>query len=174
MSRDEAKLHSIRPDQGYFEAGMTGDGRQVLMGVYCPNLVAIFFDASGDMLGHEARHLEFLQRSGVLVDGQPIEGMVGHYDIDDDRIAPRLGAWQGEMGFRPATIRVKRFFIPELGIGIEARPDHFGEILDDPEASDDERADVLESMRLWDADDQFVLHWGNDYWLDGSGEVVSS
>ena len=25
-----------------------------------------------------------------------------------------------------------------------------------------------------DAAGQFVLHWGNDYWLDGSGEVVSS
>jgi hypothetical protein len=29
-------------------------------------------------------------------------------------------------------------------------------------------------MELWDEDGQFVLLWGNDYWLDGSGRVVSS
>jgi hypothetical protein len=40
--------------------------------------------------------------------------------------------------------------------------------------SDEERADVRESMQLWDADGQFVLYWGNDYWLDDSGEVVAS
>ena len=33
---------------------------------------------------------------------------------------------------------------------------------------------MRESMRLWDADGQFVLNWGNDYWLDATGEVVSS
>ena len=169
-----AQLYPIRPDQGYFSAGMTGDGRQVLMGLHCPDLVAIFFDTPGALLGHEARQLEFLQRSRVLVDGEPIEGLVGVYDIHDERIPPRLAAWQVEMGFKPATIRVNRFAIPGLGIGIEDYPDHFGDILDDPEASDEEKADVRESMRLWDADGQFVLLWGNDYWLAGDGEVVSS
>jgi hypothetical protein len=26
----------------------------------------------------------------------------------------------------------------------------------------------------WHAEGQFVLWWGNDYWLDGDGEVTSS
>ena len=69
---------------------------------------------------------------------------------------------------------MSQFFIPELGIGIEDYPDHFGEILDDPDSSDDEKADVRDSMETWDADGQFVLNWGNDYWLESTGEVVSS
>jgi hypothetical protein len=166
--------YPIQPGQGYFDAGTTGDGRQVLMGLYCPDLVAIFFDASGDLISHEARHLEFLRRSSVIVEGEPIEGMVGVYDIYDERIPPRIVAWQEGLEFQPATIRVKRFFLDELGIGIEDYPAHFGETLADPEASDEEKADVRESIRLWDADGQFVLLWGNDYWLDDSGEVVSS
>jgi hypothetical protein len=173
-SEGGSRLYPIRPEQGYFVAGMTGDGRQVLMGLYCPDLVAIFFDASGDLIRHEAHHLEFLQRSGVIVDGERIEGMVGYYDIYDERIPPRIVAWQEELQFRSTTIRVKRFFLDELGIGIEDYPSHFGEILDDPGASDEEKGDVRDSMRHWDADGQFVLHWGNDYWLDDSGEVTSS
>jgi hypothetical protein len=156
MMRGEERLYSIRHDQGYFDAGMTADGRRVLMGLYCPYLVAIFFDSSGNLLGHEVRRLEFLQRSSVIVDGEPIEGMVGVYNIYDERIPPRIVAWQDEMGFRPATIRVKQFF------------------LDDPEASDAEKDGVRESMRRWDAEGMFILYWGNDYWLDGTGEVESS
>lgn len=169
-----SRLYPIRPGQGYFDAGMTGDGRQVLMGLYCPDLVAIFFDASGDLISREARHLEFMRPSGVIVDGNPIEGMVRYYDIYDERIPPRIVAWQEELEFRPATIRVKRFFLGGPGIGIEDYPSHFGEILDDPSVSDEEKDDVRDSMRLWDADGQFVLLWGNDYWLDDSGEVTSS
>jgi hypothetical protein len=173
-SKRGSRHYPIQPEQRYFDVGMTGAGRQVLMGLYCPDLVAIFFDASGDLISHEARHLEFLQHSSVIVDGEPIEGMVGFYDIYDERIPPRISAWQEELEFRPATIRVKQFFLDELGIGIEDYPSHFGEILDDLGASDEEKADVRESMELWDADGQFVLYWGNDYWLDDSGEVVSS
>lgn len=156
----ETDLYPIKHEPGYFHAGATGDGRQVLMGLYCPNLVAIYFDRSGELQGTERRPLEFLWPRGES------------NDIYDERIGPRLRAWQDEMGFRPETIRVKRFFITELGI--EIYPEHFGEILADPEASDEDKDDIRDSMRAWDADEQFVLFWGNDFWLDGTGEVVSS
>jgi hypothetical protein len=96
------------------------------------------------------------------------------YDIYDERIATLLNAWQKEIGFRPATITVKKFFSVEHYIGIEDYPSHFAEILSDPEATEDERIDVRDSMTLWDRDGQFVLLWGNDYWLNSSGDVVSS
>jgi hypothetical protein len=78
------------------------------------------------------------------------------------------------MSFQPATIRVRKFFSDEHYIGIEDYPSHFHEILSDPDSDEEEKADVRESMVLWDKDGQFVLQWGNDYWLDGSGHVVSS
>jgi hypothetical protein len=170
----ESHLYLIQSGQGYFDAGMTADGRQVFVGLNCPDIVALFFDFSGNLVNHESRRLEFLQHSGAFVDGDPIERMVGVYDILDMRILPRIAAWQEELGLRPATIRVKRVFLDGLGIGIEDYPDHFGETQDDPDASDEEKADIFESIGLWDAEEQFVLFWGSDYWLNGSGEVVSS
>ncbi len=174
MTRDDSYLYTIRPDQGYFHCGITGDGRQVLMGLYCPDLVALFFNTAGDYLGHEERRLEFLQRNDVIVDGVPIEGLVAFYDIYDQRIDPRLRAWQAELGFRDLADRVKKFSVPTLGIAIEDEPDHFREILEDPETSEEEKADVRDSMADWYEDGQFVLLWRNDYWLDSTGEVVSS
>jgi hypothetical protein len=85
-----------------------------------------------------------------------------------------IEAWQAAMGFRPATISVREFFSDEHSIGIEDYPSHFHEILSDPAADEEEKADVRESMELWNKDGQFVLLWGNDYWLDGSGRVISS
>jgi hypothetical protein len=64
--------------------------------------------------------------------------------------------------------------ISDLGIGIRDHSEHFDEILNDPDSSEGQKADVRESMALRDADGQFVLLWGNDYWLDGTGEVTSS
>jgi hypothetical protein len=162
MRRAESHLYAIQPDQGYFDAGMTADGGQALMGLYCPDLIAIRFDMDGNLLGFERRRLEHLR---------PIEGI---YPTHDEVFRSELRACQEEIGFRPVTIRVKKFSIPELGIGIDDEPDHFDEILNDPDSSEEEKADVRESMALWDADGQFVLLWGNDYWIDGTGEVTSS
>ena len=78
------------------------------------------------------------------------------------------------MGLRPATIKVRKFFARKPYVGIEDYPAHFGEILSDPEAAEEEKDDVRDPMGLWDQDGQFVLQWGNDYWLDDAGEVVSS
>ena len=170
------RLYTIGHDQEYLDVGKAKDGRKILMGLYCPDLVAIFFDASGDLLGHEERRLEFLQPESVtvIVDGQAVGGREGGYNIYDERISSRIEAWREELGFHPEPIRVKRFFLDDLGIGIGDYPDHFGEILGDPGASEEEKDDVRDSMRLWDDDGQFVLHWGNDYWLDDGGEFVSS
>ncbi len=96
------------------------------------------------------------------------------YNIYDKRIPPRLAAWQKELQFRPASIWVAQFFIAELGIGIADYPAHFSGILDDEHASDEEKADIRESVRQWDADGQYVLYWGKDYWLNLAGKVVSS
>lgn len=71
-------------------------------------------------------------------------------------------------------IKVKKFFTQQPYIGIEDYPSHFGEILSDPQECDEEKSDIRDSMRLWDKDGQFVLQWGNDYWLNDSGRVVSS
>jgi hypothetical protein len=167
------RLYPISTHDGYgFHAGMTGDNRQVLMGLLCPNLVAFFFDMEGNLLDVQERLLTFLQPSGVFVDGELIEGLVRRYDIYDERIPPALEAWQKEIGFQPTVIRVKKFFVG--GTGIQEQPEHFAEILVDPDATEEEKRSVHASLEEWEADGQFVLWWGSDYWLNGTGEVSSS
>jgi len=163
MADVHERRYAIKPDEGYgFSAGVTPGEEQVLMGLFCPNLVAFRFDRVGNLLGVEQRPLPFFR------DATP------PYDIYDERIGPMIEAWQAEMGFRPTIIRVRRFFSDEHSIGIQDYPAHFHEILSDPDEAEDQKADVRESMELWDKDGQFVLLWGNDYWLDESGGVVSS
>lgn len=132
------------------------------MGLYCPNLVAFRFDVDGNWLGTEERPVAFFQ------------GVKPPYNIYDNRISPLIEAWKKEMLFQEATIKVKKFLSEEHDIFIEDYPSHFYEILSDPNADDEEKADIRDSMKSWDIDGQFVLQWGNDYWLDESGQVVSS
>ena len=162
MADKRGRLYAIKPDEGYFSAGVKPGGEQVLMGLFCPNLVAFRFDRDGYLLGCEQHPVPFFR------DVKP------PYDIYDDRIQPMLVAWKAEMELSPATIRVRKFFSDEHYIGIEDYPSYFHEILSDPAADVEEKADARQSMELWDKHGQFVLHWGNDYWLDESGRVVSS
>lgn len=162
MACGQDRRYAVKPDEPYFSAGVRPNGEQVLMGLFCPNLVAFYFDRDGNLLRTEHRPVPFFR------------DVIPPYDIYDGRIRPMIEDWKAEMGFGPATIRVKQFFSDEHYIGIEDYPSHFGEILGDPEADEEEKADVRESMELWDRAGQFVLLWGNDYWLDGSGRVVSS
>ena len=132
------------------------------MGLLCPNLVAFHFDCEGTLLRVEEREVSFFY------------GVMPPYKICDERIPPLIDAWKAEHGFRPSTIRVKQFFSVKHGAGIEEYPTHFTEILEDPASDDVEKADIRASMESWDEDGNFVLYWGNDYWLNESGEVVSS
>lgn len=86
---------------------------------------------------------------------------------------PALRAWQAELGFVARTVHVKQFEVPEMGLGIEDLPSHLQDFVDDPESSD-EPEELAEALRTWRADDAFVLHWGNDLWLDRDGHVTSS
>lgn len=163
MEQNHERRYAIQSHDGYFfYTGFAPNDEQVLMGLFCPNLVAFYFDLEGSLLRCSQRPVPFFQ------------GVAPPYHIYDERIPPLIEAWQKEMGLRLATIKVKKFFSQEHFIGIEDYPSHFHEILSDPTADDEEKADVHESMELWDKDGQFVLLWGNDYWLDESGNVVSS
>ena len=163
MGKDHERLYAIQPhDYYFFHTGVTPAEEQLLMGLYCPNLIAFRFDVEGNLLGTEQRQVPFFQ------------GVTPPYNIYDNRIPPLMETWKNEMRFREATIKVKKFFSREPYIFIEDYPSHFLEILSDPNADEEEKADIRDSMKLWDKDGQFVLQWGNDFWLDETGEVVST
>lgn len=175
LTRSAEWRYAIKAEDSHgMYAGLIRDGRQVLMGLYCPHLMAIFFDADGRLLEAQRKRLSYLE---------PQENV---YDRYDPRIAEELLAWQMELEFEPAVIRVRKFFVPDNpkfakesswvqnGIGIEDYSYHFAYILSDPDTPAEEKEGVLESLKSWDEEGQFVLWWGNDYWLDKEGEFVSS
>ena len=168
MEQCHERRYAIQSHEGYFfYTGVRPNNEQVLMGLFCANLlVAFHYDLEGNLLRIDQRPIPLFQ------------GVKPPYDkripllIEEWQTA--MGLWQTAMGLQCSTIKVKKFFSHELHIGIEDYPSHFHEILSDPASDDGEKADVRESMELWDKDGQFVLLWENDYWLDESGEVVSS
>lgn len=163
MDQAHAKRYAIQPHGGGDSyTGLTASTDQVLMGLLCPNLVALFFDAEGDLLRADQRPVPFFQ------------GVNPPFHIYDKRIWPLIEAWQKDLGFQPATIKVNRFFSQDHCVGIEDYPTHFHEALSDPAEGEEEKSAVRESLKLWDKDGLFVLWWGKDYWLDESGEVNSS
>jgi hypothetical protein len=149
---ESQRLYPLQADQGYFDAGVTRDGRQALMAAFYPMTFAIFFAADGSFL-------EYVERPN---DGEPNE--------------PELRRWQAELGFTPQTIRVEKFSIDDQGLGIADLPGFYEDLLEDPDSEPDEaeRAERLKSIQEWIEDGAFVLYWGNDLWVDGTGEVTSS
>jgi hypothetical protein len=150
---ESPRLYPLQADAGYFDAGVTRDGRQALMAAFYPMTFAIFFASDG-------RFLEYVERPNET--NAPDEA--------------ELKRWQAELGFQPQTIRVEKFVIDDVGLGIEDLPGHYEELLDDPESEPDEteRAQRFQEIRNWIDEGCFVLYWGNDLWLDGTGEVTSS
>jgi hypothetical protein len=152
-SDDEpSRLYPLQAGEGYFDAGVTRDGRQALMAAFYPMTFAIFFASDG-------RFLEYVERPN---EGKPNE--------------PELRSWQAELGFTPRTIRIEKFSIDKQGLGIEDLPGFYEELLDDPDSEPDEaeRAERLKSIREWIDEGSFVLYWGNDLWVDNTGHVTSS
>lgn len=148
------------------------------MGLYCPNLVAIFFDREGNLRDVQQRVLRFMVEDA--------ERGVGTF-IYDERIEPELLSWQGDLGFQPATIRVHKFVVLEEsgnkdekvcqrdGIGIQDYPAFYYDLLATPhDYTEEDREHVRNELPRWEKDGQFVLWWGNDYWFDGTGECIAS
>jgi hypothetical protein len=75
--KSTTRLYSIKNDGHDFFTGRCADGRQVVMGLLCPKLVAVFFDNKGAYLGCEERR--WSAEAGKLAGRKP------PYDIFGDR-----------------------------------------------------------------------------------------
>ncbi len=154
--------YTIQNNGNYFTTGTAASGEQVLMGLTVgnqgPEVLSVFFDASGQLLSSTSDPLPSAS-AGVA----------------DTAASRQLLATQQRIGFRPGTIRVQLFSIPDRGVGIDDLPDHYREFMASPEEHDPERQEELAGdIRQWIEDGDFVLRWGEDYYLDRDGDVSSS
>jgi hypothetical protein len=154
--------YTIKNDGNYFTAGVDGQGRQVLMGILfgatSPEVVAVFFDRLGDYLGSLA------------------EPVVPRPSENDEVAAGRaLAGVQSAIGLTPASITVKRFWLDDRHVGISDLPEHYQDFLNNPEKFDEQRrAELSGDVQRWFSEGDFVLWWGEDYYLDKEGDVSSS
>lgn len=157
-SADHLYPMNFENDNGLW-TGVGSNARQCLVGQWGCDLMGFFFDAQGTLLRNELRVLD-------------------RFDLDG-------GHWRDELGARPGLIQVKRFVwtpVPSStsrswtddGVGIEDHSEYFDNAANDPTVSDEEKAEVRASLHRWYEAGQFVLWWGNDFWVDGSGEIVAS
>lgn len=154
--------YTIRNNGHYFTTGIDGQGRQVLIGLLfgatSPEVVAVLFDKSGDYLGSVA------------------EPIVPRPDENDEAAADRtLAEVQSAISLTPASIVIKKFWLDDRQVGISDLPEHYQDFLNNPEEFDEQRkAELSEDVRRWFSEGDFVLWWGEDYYLDKDGDVSSS
>jgi hypothetical protein len=154
--------YTVRNNGQYFTTGIDGQGRQVLMGLLfgaaSPEVVGVFFDKSGDFLGSVAEP----------VGPRPNE--------DDEAAAYRtLAGLQRTIGLTPASISIKKFWLADRQVGISDLPEHYQDFLNNPGEFDERRrAELSGDVQRWFLEGDFVLWWGEDYYLDKDGDVSSS
>jgi hypothetical protein len=169
MGRPKTRLFPIRPDPDFF-TGVCDDGRQVIIGLLCPELVAVFFDGKGNHLGCEER--PWSAAVGKLAGRKPPYKIGG--DRFRDLIAEQVREWQGELGARQSTIRVKKFLAGAHMVGIDELPGWAHEIETATWMSDAERQQYREDRDQWVADGKFVFWWAKSYHMSKDGEVEST
>jgi hypothetical protein len=150
----------------YFYAGHLPEGRQALIGrsVY-GQLIAAICDSGGNL--RQVIHRE-LPSPPVLAGSGEIR------EVDEDDFEEYLSR---EFGFSPGLIRIKEFRIPHELFAVYHLPEQYRKFLENPDSpafGEEERQAFPGLIRQWNERGQFVLEWGNDFWLDSTGEVVAS
>jgi len=160
------KIHSHPIDD--FIAGTCDNNRQALMGLLYPYVVMVFFSAEGKLVEILLRPLPFQAKSG---------GERGPYLLEEPDFQQKLEDYllerQKDIDFTEVTIHVELFMIPCLSLGIENLPRHLQEFLRDPgDFSDEEKLNYPEIIERWKQQNDFVLWWGKDYYLNRKGEII--
>jgi hypothetical protein len=161
----DERLYRLPHGQEYFEAG-TAAGKQVLLGNTVHHVVLHWFDSEG-------RFVE-VWRFQMAVDPEKYPGK-SIYRTDAaywQQVKSEIETIKARIGFVPADILVRKFESEEASI--EDLPGTFADFLRSPHAYDEaDRKSLEDAIRYWHEQGCFVLSWGEDYWLSGSGEVIS-
>jgi hypothetical protein len=149
-----------------FYAGELPDGGQAL--VVCSvsgDMIIALFDRQGNLTGVVNQELPSPRK---LLEGGDFAAV---YDEDYQEYLRRT------LGLSPGLIIIKSFRMPAAMLGVYHLPQHYQDFLekpDDPRFTDEDRRDFPIWIAQWNERSEFVLEWGNDFWLDSSGEVVAS
>jgi hypothetical protein len=103
--RDKNYLYSLQSHKEYgFSTGIDKQRRQVLLGILEPQLLALFFTPTGDLIMTEKRMLGSRIGKGSTPRHMPDSDLLGDH--------PEVVAWQEELGLVEKQILIKKFFVP--------------------------------------------------------------
>lgn len=165
LARNPDRLYPILPSPWHdFYAGRTSEGQQLVAGEWCPDVLVALFNEAGDLQEVHARTI-----------------------TEKGEAEQRLREWYG---YAPGQVRVKRFriepgphqpsnrlqlaLVGEAGFAIAPFPLYWKECYADPAHFPVDDPDYVETVRRWIEEGNFVLMWGNEIQLGGSGEVVGT
>lgn len=174
--RDNDHLYTITSHSEYgFSCGIDREGRQLLIGVLEPSVIALFFDHTGAFLFEDQRSMYTNAQSRKEAEPTAMAS-----DLRE------LETWKKELGLTEGAIRIHKFRWPKdtskqvepweyNGIGIEDLPWHLMECVNDPGIYNKlESNGFAERIHEWIDRGDFVLWWGNDFDMNKDGKVMSS
>jgi hypothetical protein len=139
------------PAYGWW-TGAIHRGRQLLRGVSA----VLLFDEDGDL-----ERIEKVEGYPIPQEWRQVPPVESHAGI----------GWPRALAFEEGPIRIKRFWLPELWLGIEDLPDGLAEYYTSPETFESEPEDV----QWWIEAGQYVFHAGcGDYYMSPEGRVETS
>ena len=137
------------------------------MGMFCPDILTLFFEANGSLSGRESRACD----PPPAGKGNP----KSPYRYTPQFVAGferQVEEWKAELGFVESPILVREFHDKQSGVRILPVPEH---LLDLSWAEDEEeRQEAEEGRRHWEAEGSFVFRWADDYWMNRDGEIEST
>lgn len=94
--------------------------------------------------------------------------------VDDNEITSGMKDWAEQLQIVTGTISIKKFFVPEYWVGIKDLPDHYQDVLDNPNDYKSELDDLYVEINEWQSRGDYVLWWNDEYYMSQEGEVIST
>ncbi|MBI1917593.1 MAG: TIGR02996 domain-containing protein [Planctomycetes bacterium] len=171
VARDEDHLYSIPNDD--FTAGFGHDYTQILLYSTQTEIQLVLFDHEGNLLGTARRSLVQPEKPAGPWQDLPMETRKAWLSRRDAIRQEAREAWLKELGYQPATIRVKEFRFDD-NRGIHGFPGGWTETLSTPDDPEWETARGWLDDWLAEGSFAYVFGPGCDWWLNAQGEVTDT
>jgi hypothetical protein len=151
-----------------FTTGVDKYGNQILMGLIYPYIVTILFDANGFFLELRMKLVLFqaksIHKNGPYMTEEP------EFEL---KLKEQMQRWQSEFDFQEQKISIRYFFLKEFSLGIEDLPKYFQQFQQNPdEFNEEEKREYPKLIADWKSEENFVLWWGKDYFINKEGEII--
>lgn len=168
-TRADDYLYALNGSEYEFFTGVDAQGSQLLFVVCYPRFVAVLFDENGHLVDST---IESLSESAVEAVNK-----IGFLNALHGRLGEEIDSWFTRRGFVKSPISVKRFYLPQLHIGIKDFPEYLDDIVQRPsDFSEDEQNVAQDVLRRWPLEGIFEL-WlseGQNLTIDRLGNIESS